>query len=487
VNTPTAIVGGHLLTMDPESPEIPDGVVLVDGRHIVEAGPTSAVAVPPGAAVVDARGCAVLPGFVNCHTHVPQILLRGGPSGDRNTFDWLFTALYPGLAGYTADDIRCGYRLYGLEALRAGVTTVVANDHVGYQDYVAAAAPAVGALDEVGLRALYARMCSDSIPSGTERLLDAVRARRPGVRPAFVRRETAAILDDLERLIRTYDGGEDGRIRVIPSPSTSSAASVELLRACARFAGERTGIWTLHVSETPLDRPTPQLSAIEHLDAYGLLSSRLLAGHCVHVDHRDLRLLRDRDVGVSTQPVSNGLLGSGIAPVPQMLLAGIRVGLGTDDANANDSVNPLADLKTLGVLQRGLHHDVGAVTADQLLRLATLGGAEALGMADQIGSIEIGKRADIAVLSLRHAHLTPAPDLTSALVWQANGSEVRDVMVDGELVLRGRRARFLDREGDDAEQRLLDEASSRAASLVAAAGLDTPARRGAAPAGRDRA
>jgi cytosine/adenosine deaminase-related metal-dependent hydrolase len=483
VTTPTAIVGGHLLTMDAASPEIPDGVVLVDGPHIVDVGPAGAATVPPGAEVVDARGCAVLPGFVNCHTHVPQILLRGGPSGDRNTFDWLFTALYPGLAEYTAGDIRCGYRLYGLEALRGGVTTVVANDHVGHQDYAAAAAPAIGALDEVGLRALYARMCSDSLPSGTERLLEGVRARHPGVRPAFVRRETAAILDDLDRLIRAYDGRADGRIRVIPSPSTSSAASVELLRACARFA-ERTGLWALHVSETPLDRPTPQLSAIEHLDAYGLLSPRLLAGHCVHVDYRDLRLLRNRDVGVSTQPVSNGLLGSGIAPVPQMLLAGIRVGLGTDDANANDSVNPLADLKTLGVLQRGLQRDVGAVTAGQLLRLATLGGAEALRMADQIGSIEIGKRADLAVLSLRHAHLTPAPDLTSALVWQANGSEVRDVMVDGEVVLRGRRARFLDREGDDAEQRLLDEASRRAASLVAAAGLDAPAAAGAEPKGR---
>jgi atrazine chlorohydrolase/5-methylthioadenosine/S-adenosylhomocysteine deaminase/melamine deaminase len=458
-------------TLNPVRPHIDDAVVLVDGHHIAAVGSRAEVTVPPEADVVDATGCAIIPGFVNCHTHVPQILLRGGPSGDRNLFDWLFTALYPGLAEYGPDDIACAYRLYCLEALRAGVTTIVANDHVGHADYLAAAEPAIRALDDSGIRALYGRMFSDSVPAGSDALFAAVRARRPDVKQAFVRRDTDSVLADLDRLLRAYDGRSDGRIRVIPSPSTASATSVEALRACDRIARERSGIWTLHVSETPSDRPTPQLSAVEHLAAHGLLSSRLLAGHCVHVDRRDIRLLSRAGVAVSTQPVSNGVLGSGIAPVPDLVSAGVRVGLGTDDANCNDTVNPLADLKTLGVLQRAQAMDVSAASADELLRLATLGGAEALGLADEIGSLEEGKRADLCVLSLRAAHLTPAPNLAAALVWQANGSEVRDVMVDGELVLRDRRARFLEREGGDAEGHLLDDAAARARRIVTAAGL----------------
>jgi cytosine/adenosine deaminase-related metal-dependent hydrolase len=466
-----AVVGGRVLTMDPETPEIVGGTVLVDGAYITAVGGPD-LEVPAGADVVDAAGCAVIPGLVNCHTHVPQILLRGGPSGDRNLFDWLFTALYPGLAGYTAADIRCGYMLYGLEALRAGVTTLVANDHVSPQDYHAGAEPALEALDDIGLRVFYGRMFSDQVPLGADRLLAAVRARRPSVLPAYVTRDTEQVLDDLDALIRTHDGRSNGRIRVIPSPSTSATTSDTALRECQRIARERTGLWTLHVAETPADRPTPQLSPVDHLDAHGLLDSRLLAGHCVHLDDRDIRLLRRHDVAVSTQPVSNGVLGSGVAPVPRLLEAGIRLGLGTDDANCNDAVNPLADVKTLGVVQRAVAADHSTITATQLLRIATLGGAEALGIAAETGSIEVGKRADLVTISLQQAHLTPAPDLTSALVWQANGSEVRDVVVDGEVVLRDRRARFLDRLGADAEARLLAEARERATSLTAAAGLD---------------
>lgn len=467
----TAIVDGRLATMNPEQPFVDDAVVIVEGRHIAAIGARDELDVPSAADVIDASGCAVIPGLVNCHTHVPQILLRGGPSSDRALFDWLFTALYPGLAQYSAADIRCGYRLYGLEALRAGVTTMVANDHVGHDDYVAAATPAVEALDEVGLRAFYGRMFSDSVPEDSDKLLSAMRANRPRVAVARVRRDTAQVLDDLDRLIRTFHGRADGRIRVIPSPSTASATSVEALWACAQIASQTTGLWTLHVSETPADRPTPQLSAVGHLAAHRLLSRRLLAGHCVHLDDADLRLLRSHDVSVSVQPVSNGVLGSGVAPVPRMLLAGLRVGLGTDDANCNDSVNPLADLKTLGVVQRASATDVSAVRAEELLSMATLGGAEALGLGDQIGSIEVGKRADLCVLSLRHAHLTPAPNLAAALVWQANGSEIRDVLIDGEVVLRDRQARFLTRAGPDAESRLLDDARERSRRIVAAAGL----------------
>lgn len=466
-----ALVGGAIVTMDPDRPVVEDGVIIVEGPHIAAVGTRASTPVPAGARVIDTVGTVTIPGLVNTHTHVPQILLRGGASSDRQLVDWLFTALYPGLAQYSAADIRCGYRLFALEALRAGVTTMLAHDHVGSSDYLAAAAPAIEVLEAAGLRTFYARMFSDAVPAGSSPdAIAGLLSRRPTVKPAFVRRDTAAALADLERLIQTYDGRADGRIRIISSPSTATATSLTALRACDALSRDRGTLWTLHVSETSADRPAG-MSAIRYLASEGLLSPRLLAGHCVHVDATDIDLLREHDVAVSTQPVSNGVLGSGIAPVVAMLQAGLRVGLGSDDANCNDSVNPLADLKTMAVMQRAVHRDVAVTDAHRLLELATLGGARALGIDGVTGSVVVGKRADLAVISLAHAHMVPHRDLASALVWQANGSEIRDVLVDGRVVLRDRRAAFLADEGEAAERDLLAEAAERSSRILDAAGL----------------
>lgn len=454
--------------MAPGAPEIADGTVLVEDDEIVAVGPRGAVEVPATAEVIDARGCAVLPGFVNAHTHVPQILLRGGASSNRDLFDWLMTALRPGLDGFTSADIRSAYRLYCLEALRAGVTTIIANDHVGPMDHVAAAAPAIDALDESGIRATYARMFADQRPPGSIVLLDAVRARRPAVRHVAVERPTDAILADLDRVVAAHHGRGGGRIRVCPSPNTAETVSLDALRHCQRVARERTGLWALHVQETVGERPHPALSAIDLLGSHGLLDKRLLAGHCVHADRRDLRLLRRHDVAVSTQPVSNGVLASGIAPVPEMLDMGLRVGLGTDDASCNDAVNPLADVKTLCVVQRASRRDVSAMTAAEALGMATIGGARAVGLGAVTGSLEVGKQADVVVLDLGQPHLVPAHDLIETLVWQANGSEVRDVLVAGRVVLRERRATYLD---PAAQTALLAEAAERSDRLVRRAGI----------------
>ena len=319
---------------------------------------------------------------------------------------------------------------------------MLAHDHVDAFDYVRAARPAIESLEASGIRTLYGRMFSDQQPAGAhDGALEAAFARWPGVRRAFVRRPTEAVLADLHRLLQTYDGRAQGRIRVIPSPSTASAVSLEALMASDRMARERTGLWTLHVSETASDRPDGRLTAVRWLAAQGLLSPRLVAGHCVHVDKDELGLLASNDVAISTQPVSNGVLGSGTAPVSRMLAAGLRVGLGTDDANCNDTVDPLSDLKTLAVLQRAVEQDVSAVDAWSLLEMATIGGARVLGLDSITGSVEVGKRADLAVIDMRAAHLTPSRDLAATLVYQASGSDVRHVLIDGEFVLR-------DRQGD---------------------------------------
>jgi cytosine/adenosine deaminase-related metal-dependent hydrolase len=463
-----AIVGGRVLTMDAERRILERGTVLIEDSVIVAVGPSEEVAVPRAAERIEAAGSVVMPGLVNAHTHGPQILLRAGANHDRDLTDWLFTNLYPGLAQYTLSDLELGLRHFVLESQRAGVTTVVLNDHVHPFDPLPAIDTAVRVLTDTGLRAVYARMFTDARRPGSPALMDTVLAREPSVNPAFVLRDTDAVLKDLEEMYRRHDRAADGRIRVCASPSTASTASLKAVTQSRAWAHEHDGIWALHLAETPGDRPVAELSAIEYLAAHHLLDKRLLIGHGVHLDARDLRRIAAADSRISTQPVSNGVLGSGIAPVPQMLQAGITVGLGTDDANCNDGCDLLADLKTLGVLHRAAGRDPGAVTAEELLEIATLGGARAAGLENVTGALVPGLQADVILLDASALHLNPAPNLPAMLAWQATGHDVHTVLVAGRVVVRDRVADWI---SPSEERSMVDAVNAASARLASVAGL----------------
>jgi cytosine/adenosine deaminase-related metal-dependent hydrolase len=182
---------------------------------------------------------------------------------------------------------------------------------------------------------------------------------------------------------------------------------------------------------------------VEYLRNIGALDRRLLAAHCVHVSPRDLRWLAQYQVKVSTQVSSNSYLGSGIAPLPAMLAQGLTVGIGTDDANCNDAVNPFAEMRLLSHLHRAHQADAEVIDPETLLEMATLDGARALGMEREIGSLEVGKKADVVLINLRHPQMTPHNNLSATLVFQAQGHEVDSVWVDGQALMRNRQLRFL--------------------------------------------
>ncbi|ROO86656.1 atrazine chlorohydrolase/5-methylthioadenosine/S-adenosylhomocysteine deaminase/melamine deaminase [Actinocorallia herbida] len=463
-----AIVGGRVLTMDAERRVLDRGTVLIEDDSIVAVGPADTVAIPPGCEIIDASRSVVMPGLVNAHTHGSPILLRAGGNQDRGLTDWLFNDLYPGLARYTLADLETALRHFVLESLRAGVTTVVLNDHVHPFDPLPAIDAAVRVLSDTGIRAVYARMFTDARRPGSPELMDTIRAREPGVRPASVLRDTDAVLADLAEMYRRHDRAASGRIRVCASPSTASTAGLRALVGSRALAHEHDGIWALHLAETPDDRPVGEMSAVEYLASHHLLDDRLLLGHAVHLGPRDLRLIAAADTRISTQPVSNGVLGSGVAPVPAMLQAAITVGIGTDDANCNDGCDVLADLKTLGVVQRAVNRDAGALTAEELLETATLGGARAAGLEGTVGALVPGLQADVILLDAAAPHLNPAPGLPAMLAWQATGRDVRTVLVAGRVVIRDGVADWLD---PAAETSLVDEVNERAARITAEAGI----------------
>jgi cytosine/adenosine deaminase-related metal-dependent hydrolase len=465
--TAKAIINGRVLTVDPGREVAENGVVLIEGRHIAAVGTDPDLA-SNADEIIDASGMAVLPGLVNAHTHVPQILLRGGASQDRDLWDWIFNVLYPGLGVYTPADIEVATTLYCTEALLHGVTTIVDNEDAGWGRYEECADAAVRAFLRTGIRAVYAKMYADGGVPGAEAFYDRVMAKEPGVRHVDTLEELGAIARQLDAIHRAHDGAGGGRIEVWPAPLTPLAASVEALRLGQRLAREWGRSWTLHVDESRLERSVIGMSSTEFLARHQLLDERLLAGHCVHSSARDVRLLAAHGVRVSTQPVSNSYLASGIAPIPEFLSRGVKVGMGTDDGCCNDTVNLLADMKVLACLHRAKAEDPSILTAEQIVELATIGGASAAGMDDRIGSLEPGKLADIVLLDLRRAHMVPAANLAAALVWQANGSEVDTVLVDGDVVVRHGRPTFLTAEE---EQDLYTDAAVRAAAIAQRAGI----------------
>jgi atrazine chlorohydrolase/5-methylthioadenosine/S-adenosylhomocysteine deaminase/melamine deaminase len=430
------VVNGHLLTMDGARQEFAPGYVAAAGDRIIAVGPQSECPYQTAERVVDAAGKAVLPGFVNAHTHAIHILMRGGLSDDRSLYDWLFNVILPGLAVYTDDDVALAAEFYCHEALRAGITTFVDNVEFPVGRFDDAAEAALGVYRDSGQRVVYARMFYDYTPPGFDLLVAAVEAREPEVRhdPGGFE-STEAALASIDLLMRRHHRSGEGRIQVWPSPGVAIFCTPEGLlgaRDLARAHGARV---TLHLSESEHDRMQAGMTSIEYLASIGFLGPDVLAGHCTQASASDLRILRDHDVKVANNVVSNLFLGSGIAPVPEMLDVGITVGLGTDDANCNNSVNLLADMKTAGLAQKGRTQRADVMTAEKALEMATIDGARALGMEADIGSLEVGKKADLAVVDLSHPRMRPLHNVASALVYQASGAEVDTVVVDGRVLL----------------------------------------------------
>ena len=470
VVTPSLLIrDAHVVTMDGDRRVLAPGYVAVDGDTIIGVGPMAECRYERAERVIDAAGKAVLPGFVNAHTHAIHILMRGGLSDDRTLYDWLFNVVLPGLQVYGRADVELAARLYCLEALRSGITTFVDNVEFPADRWDMAADAAISVYREAGLRVMFARMFYDHTPPGFLPVIEAMEAKEPAVRhdPGDVE-STAAALDSIERIVRRHHGSGDGRIQVWPSPGVAIFCSREGLLGARDLARRNGTMLTLHLAESPHDRYQSGLPSIEYLGDIGFLGPDVLAGHCVQADANDIRVLKRFGVKVATNPVSNLYLGSGIAPVAEMHAAGLTVGLGTDDGNCNNSVNMLADMKVAALAQKGRYQRGTAITAGKVLEMATIDGARAIGMEDKIGSLEPGKQADLVLLDLCRANMVPWHSIASALVYQADGTEVETVVIGGRVVLDGRR---MDGLPPDRERGLLAGAQAASERIAARAGL----------------
>lgn len=427
------ITNGWVVTVDAERRQFRPGFVAVTDDCISAVGPMADCPERAGE-TIDASGRAVLPGLVNAHTHGVYNLLRGGVSDDRALYDWLLNVVHPGLAAMGPDDAHVAASLFSIEALRSGITMVVDNADSGR--FPAVADATLSAYERFGLRVAYARMFNDVVPQEMSAYSDAVVAREPGVHHFDTTEPTGVALASIEELMRRHNGAADGRISVWPAPGVAGFTTREGLLGAKELAHKWNTMLTIHVAESAFDRLLAGVSSIDYLAMIGFLGPDVLAAHCVQVDTNDIRTLSSHDVKVAYNPVSNMFLAAGIAPAAEMQMANITVALGTDDPNCNSSVNMVSDLKFAVLAQKGRYQHPSAMTAEKALDMATIDGARAVGKDDEIGSLEVGKKADLIVLDLTRPQMAPVYSVPSVLVYQASGSEIETVVVDGRVRLR---------------------------------------------------
>jgi 5-methylthioadenosine/S-adenosylhomocysteine deaminase len=421
------LTNGAVVTMDREGTVYPQGAVAIRGNEIIEAGHTAQLTERYTARHThDCRGCAIIPGLVNGHAHVPMSLLRGMVA-DQQLDVWLFGYMFPVESRFVDPAFSFkGTLLSCAEMIRGGTTTFV--DMYYFEDEVARA------VDQAGLRAI----CGQTI----------MRLPTP---------DAASYDEGLERARRFVENWR-GHARVTPAlaphaPFTcTDAVYREAVALCARF-----GVPLItHLSETAREvadsRAERELTPIAYAATVGAFDCLCIAAHCVHATEEDILLLRERGVGVVPCPTSNLKLASGVAPIERFIKAGVKTGLGTDGAASNDDQDMFTEMHLAALLPKGLSGDPVVLPAREALALATSLGAAAVHLDHLIGSLEPGKRADIAVVNLSGLHSSPrytySPEaIYSQLVYSAHAEDVRDVLVDGRWLMRDGRLLTIDREG----------------------------------------
>jgi 5-methylthioadenosine/S-adenosylhomocysteine deaminase len=365
--------------------------------------------------VINAHGSFLLPGFIQTHIHLCQTLFRGY-ADDLALLDWLKTRIWPMEAAHTPRSLAAAARQAASELLRSGTTTVLTMETVHDTDAV------FEALEPMGLRAVVGKCMMDSDTAVPARLME----------------QTAHSIDESVAIAKRWHGRANGRLRAAFAPRFAVSCSRELLEAVGRLAIEHQLVIHTHASENrdeiALIKSRTGRKNIDYLADTGLTSPHLCLAHCVWVDDDEQSLMAERGVKVLHCPGSNLKLGSGLAPVVEMRAKGISVSLGADGAACNNHLDMFEEMRLAAVLQ-SVRHRPGALTARDVVRMATREGATALGLAHEIGSIEAGKRADLILIDRHQPHLSLATDPYSAVVYAARGTDVRTTIVDGQLLV----------------------------------------------------
>ena len=414
--------GGTILTVDPGSRVLDGDVACRDGLLVQVGG--SYTPQTSDYEILDATGCVVMPGLVQSHVHMCQTLARGRADG-LELLDWLSRVVWPYEAALDREDTAAAARLACVELLTGGTTAILDMGTVRHTDALFEAAR------DAGLRATIGKAMMDD-PSC----------------PPGLRETTAESLEESARLCRDWHGRSGGRLRYAYAPRFVLSCTDDLLRevsGAARAAGVR-----VHTHASENRREVAEVVArrgadnVVHLHRLGLSGQDVCLAHCVWLTDEERGLLRETGTHLLHCPSSNLKLGSGVAEVPELVAEGVSVSLGADGAPCNNNLDGFLEMRLAALVHKPRRGPL-AMPASEVVRMATLGGARALGLDGEIGSLEVGKRADVISVDLGGAHVVPTADPYSAVVYACRSTDVVDVVVDGRVVVRGRQLLTLDR------------------------------------------
>jgi 5-methylthioadenosine/S-adenosylhomocysteine deaminase len=434
------ILGDYIVSMNASASVIENGAVAVDDGLILAVGTAADIMAEYNAAeTLAGNNRIVMPGLVNGHSHAAMTILRG-VADDLALMDWLTNYIFPSEVQFVDSElVRIGTELACWEMIRGGTTTFV--DMYYFPDTIAET------VDACGMRALISATVIDQRSPDAENASDSI---QKGI--GFIKRWQ----------------GKNSRITPILGPHSNYTLNAEQLQATREAANEYGVNISIHILESPFElqysKDTYGMTGVEFYNSIGFFDGPTIAAHMVWPTDAEISILAERQVGVIHNPTSNMKIAAGIAPVAAMLQAGVRVGLGTDGAASNNDLDMWEEMRLASFLQKVDRMDPTVLPAPTVLNMATHGGAVAIGLGDTIGSLEVGKRADIIQVAFDDVHHVPTYDVVSHLVYVTDEQDVSTVVVDGKVLMRDREMLTIDTD------RVRVEANALAAKIQAALG-----------------
>lgn len=374
--------------------------------------------------IIDGQGKVIMPGMINTHTHLAMSLLRGY-ADDMNLEEWWLKHVYPIESKFGRKEVYWGSLLSMLEMIKSGTTCFA--DFYYYEDEVGAIAK------EIGMRGILGCAVLDM--------------------PTFYFKDTNSAFKKAQTIIKKF--ANDLLIKVVLAPHMFQTTSLKTYKKAKELANQYNLLLSTHTAETKQEvdycLKEYKQRPVEILAQAGILDEKTLLAHCCWLNKKEIKILAKSGASVAHCPISNMKLGSGIMPLPEMLKAGINISLGTDSACSNNSLDMFGEMKTAALLHKVYNLDPITANAQIVLDMATINGARALGLEKDIGSLEIGKKADLIILDFEQPHLMPMHNPVSHLVYSAKGSDVETTIINGKIIMEKKRIKKVN------EYKILDE------------------------------
>ncbi len=430
------IGGGQIITLDPERRIINDGAVLVEENKITDIGKAKDLKEKfPKKEWIDVTGHIIMPGFIDGHVHLAQAMIRGC-ADDLNLIDWLSKRVWKLQGNYTEEDGKTSAELCILEMLKSGTTTFAESLLAGRYGFEGI----IEAVINSGIRGALAKSIMDKTTYREEESI---------MYPGMVE-DGKECLEQAISLHKSWEGAENDRVFIWLGPRPIGGSTPELLEEVGKVAKERNMGIHIHFCEVEKEakfiKENFKINPGAFAERMGILGPKTLLVHGVWLEEEDLEYIVKSGSTLVHNPAANMKVALGFSPIPQLIKMGGNIGLACDGGPSNNTYDMLQEMKMAACIHKGITLDPEVVPAEKVIEMATINGAKSLGLHSLIGSLEVGKRADLITINCEKPHLTPNPNPVSTIVYSATGKDVENVIVEGKILVRNGEVLSMDEE-----------------------------------------